>query len=187
MSGLSAEDRIRRAVEIRIAELVSSGGITFSRAALEILYLLPPDFVAVYTELFHQALKGADGGSDARGQAAERTRDLGRASGKATRSTGSFRGVWTIGDERALALKDRADKRLRSIARDTANALGNLKDQDDLARLNRKREKEGKKLPEAVLQVGDSVSRLKCQNRRCNRFLDIQWLYCPSCGTRRKS
>lgn len=170
MAGLTVEQRIQRAVEQRIAEMVSSGGLTMGRGAIEILYLLPPDFVEAYTELFHQALTGTDGGSGARGEAAAKTRALGRAPGKAAKNTRRFRGLWTIGSEKALQNKELADKRLRTLARDIKRGLQQL-EQEELAK--------GKKGAKGMKQF---LERSHCPN--CRQFVKIEWKYCPSCGTR---
>lgn len=52
----TTEDIIEEEVRRRLAERYASAGVEQGRVSLEVLYLLPPEFVREYVRLFHQAL-----------------------------------------------------------------------------------------------------------------------------------
>jgi hypothetical protein len=176
--------------EKKLADAVSSGGISFSRVAVELVYLLPDDFQFWYARLFHTALVGADGGASSRAEADRKkgevqraggqpvssvkrggrikTGESTRAHGRAAKSTGGFRGLWAIGDERALRLKARVDKRLRAISRDIKAELEEMVNEDGRIKTGGEKGEGGKKINICT---------------RCKRFLEETWNYCPACGT----
>jgi hypothetical protein len=123
---MNQDEAIRR----RLAEIMSSAGLGYNQISLEVLYLLPAEFIQRYTWLWEKAL-GPAGSGDATGQQLARDAGLERARTRTeyrgTRITGasSTGKKWkrmglAVRDEKALKLKDRIDRRLRSIARDIA-------------------------------------------------------------------
>jgi hypothetical protein len=71
---MSAEDdRLR----IRLAEIMSSAGLGYNQISLEILYLIPREFVDQYIALWEKAL-GAAGSGDKAGQQLHRDAQLGK-------------------------------------------------------------------------------------------------------------
>lgn len=75
MSSTDRVDHIRNQV---IAELFGSGGVSYDRAAKEVLYFLPGDFIATYTRAFHEAFRDLDGGVNGRGTSAIEKGKVGR-------------------------------------------------------------------------------------------------------------
>lgn len=71
------KEQIRQQV---IAELYSTGGVTYDTAAKEVLYYLPGDFVRLYTQLFHEAYRDTDGGTNGRGVSSAEKGAVGRVS-----------------------------------------------------------------------------------------------------------
>lgn len=157
------EDFVRR----RIAEALRNDGQSRYKIGLEILLLLPNDFVRNYEQLFHKALMVGDEGS--------RTGKMGDESGKTSVSApGNKAGVMAVGagggakryrtygfvaNEQALELKQTVDRKLRVLSRDM----------DDF--LTRKSEAELKN--EAVLAT-------TCGG--CRQFVESSWKFCPQCG-----
>jgi hypothetical protein len=118
------EDRLR----IRMAELMSSGGLGYNQISQEILYLLPRDFIDAYIHVWEMAL-GPAGGGDARGAQLARDANLGKHKtetaykGKRIGAGGGgqakrFKKFFVIRDDKALQLKGRMDRRLRNMARE---------------------------------------------------------------------
>lgn len=112
--------RSMEAEEIRrryAAELMSSGGLTSNRLSLEVLYLLPSEFVTGYVSLFYRALKDPTG--------IQRQESIERATVKGGEGLGSkakggkkHKIYWTVKDERALDLKGAIDKALMELSGD---------------------------------------------------------------------
>jgi hypothetical protein len=126
---MSAEDdRLR----IRLAEIMSSAGLGYNQISLEILYLIPREFVDQYIALWEKAL-GAAGSGDKAGQQLHRDAQLGKhktetaAKGKKIGAGSGGQGkrykkFFVIRDEEALELKGRIDRRLRNMAREMADS-----------------------------------------------------------------
>lgn len=147
----------------RLAEVLSSAGVDDKRVAVEVLYLLPEEFVRGYTDLFHRALAT---GEDGTGEKNDAKAELGKARGKAARNTlGGTRGVWQIRNDRALGEKQRIDRQLRKLARqmrDGANA-GTGKEQ--------------------VARCGEFLAEEKTG---CGKWVEKGWKFCPACGVEQR-
>ena len=119
-------------------ELVESGGLAESRLGLEILYLLPDDFVVFYEQLFHKALgvgdnsvmHGRSGGLEkASGRTSMQlgTEDRGpqaQSSGKRWKKTAMI-----VTDDGALRIKEGVDQGLRDLAKDARSAWGRINEE----------------------------------------------------------
>ena len=121
-------------IRIRLAEIMSSAGLGYNRISLEILYLLPREFIDRYQEVWDRALGAV---VSAPGDSMARAGELGKAktdtSKKGTHigagaggSSKRWNRVFQVKDERALELKGRMDKRLRGMAREMRNELMGL-------------------------------------------------------------
>lgn len=177
----------------RLAEILSSAGLNEGRVALEVLYLMPPKFVSAYEALFHRALAlGTDGltGERAdRGRVDEQGRPLTNDRVQAARqgrltegktlggmgtakTTGKrYRRAWIVADERALGRKTRIDKALRRLAREIETGMAELaggSGWDDGGET-------------------DERGGHRCTGRKCRKFLEDGWNYCPFCGTRQRN
>lgn len=118
--------RSMEAEEIRrryAAELLSSGGLVEGRLSLEVLFLLPSEFVVSYTGLFNRALVEQ--------ASVQRREALGRATVKTGGGLGGKAGTgkkhkeyWSIKDERAFDLKTAVDKALHELAKDMQTGGG---------------------------------------------------------------
>ena len=119
------EDRVAEEVNKRLTLAASAAGVDRGRIELEVLFLLPPEFVWRYRELFDRALSDpikptSDGGKDE-----GRIKAPGRTNGDALNAR-SMRaaqpgrryvaGAWPVRDEKALEVKKRLDKRLIRLA-----------------------------------------------------------------------
>lgn len=157
-------------LRIRLAEIMSGAGLGYNQISLEILYLLPEEFVNRYIWLWEKAL-GPAGGGDAKGQQLARDAELGKAQTKTQRKgeivgTGAggqgkkFKRIgMSVRDEKALELKTRIDRRLRSIARDIRD-YGLSADGQGGGR------------------------RLSAQCSICGRVMDDSWIHCPFDGSK---
>jgi hypothetical protein len=169
------------------------------RLGLEILYLLPDDFVQFYQDLFHQALQvkddsvmhGRSGGLEkASGRQGMQlgSRDRGPqagSSGKRWKNT-----PMAVGNETALKAKESMDKGLQDLVRNAKlymNAQREIRDQAHSEKLGGKVGSQGpggvgKADQTGGLRSGKSGNR--CAGAKCGRFLKAGWTFCPECGTR---
>src|SRR5262245_10934859 len=130
------EDRVEEEVRKRLTEAASAAGVGRGRISLEVLYLLPPDFVRMYKELFDRALAdpvrpSSDGGKDeGRIKARGKSRDEMHVRSSAGAKPGKryVAAYWPIRSEEALAEKKRLD---RSLVRSVTRALANAKKSAD--------------------------------------------------------
>lgn len=162
---MTAEGRNREiddAVTRRIAEIASAAGVPHSRAALEVLYYLPKDFLDRYAELFNASLRLDSGGMGSRGVDEQPVKVSSEYRGKRP-MTGAggkrYKEYWVVLSDEALDIKKKVDKRLRGLAREIAGDL-RMGDTDD--------------------ESGNG-QRVKCG--RCGQFLAGSWKFCPECGT----
>lgn len=171
--GSVEDDKVR----IRLAEIMSSAGVGYNQISLEILYLLPREFVDRYIDMWTRALGP---GIKAPGEAMARDSELGRANTDTSKKglmvgAGSggvskrYKKIFVIADERALMLKDRIDKRLRGMAREIRRELGEL---EERGRLEEKARKSGEKLGNWMSKCG-----------KCGKLGSAEWAYCPYDGS----
>lgn len=149
----STEDVIEEEVRRRLADRLASAGVDQGRVSLEVLYMLPPEFVREYTRLFHKALRedlAGNGGGMGKDEGqikkkagvvkrhrrvrAEKGED-GYEEGEDRAVPGSDRGAqaggkryknhWIVKDETALEVKVRVDRKLVRLIQSTARDLGN--------------------------------------------------------------
>lgn len=163
----SLDDKVR----IRIAEIMSSAGVGYNQISLEILYMLPRQFVDRYIDLWTQALGPlvkAPGDGMARdgelGRAPTETRLKGKVVGTGAGGAGKrLARAFSLRDEAAFNYKDTIDKRLRSIARDIRDELRLIEDRTT------------RDAVEAMLVT-------RCG--RCGKVMSNAWLFCPHDGNR---
>lgn len=170
-------DRLREEI---LSELMASGGVSYDRAALELLYYVPQPFREAYMRLFYQAMANTDGGISERGRQGADTAALGRASGKAAGSTKGKRGTFPISDEKALEVKDKIDKRLRQIARDISYSLDELANQ----RVSKSGTGDGvyeRQQVDADIKAGNN-GNLRPSCGKCRKFVNAEWSFCARCG-----
>lgn len=188
---MTVSGRVADEVDKRLAERLGAAGLPQSQIALQVLYLLPREFVDAYSALYHRALRVAgDTGrppsegrtnmvDDGKGGVKEEVVGVGpRVSGarKSKLSEGStlggmagakkgkaYKRAWVVADEIALEKKIGVDKRLRKIAREL------------------------RALVDAGEDSGVGDERKKCSGKKCGKFLEMGWKYCPSCGARQRS
>ena len=116
----SFDDRVASEVNKRLTIAASSAGVDRGRVEIEVLFLLPPEFVRRYRELFDRALAdpikpATDGGKDegrlrATGKPADPMKA--RSMGAAAPGKKFVAGAWPVRDEHALEVKKRLDKKL---------------------------------------------------------------------------
>ena len=131
------EDVVENEVRRRYADLLASAGVDSGRLSLEVLYLLPEEFVREYVELFWEALRedipSAGGGDNVIKKAGEVKRNKKVRTGERDEQgrvrevavPGSNRGAqgggkkykthWLIKSEVALEVKRRVDRKLVRI------------------------------------------------------------------------
>jgi hypothetical protein len=160
------EDLIEDEVRRRLSALASAAGISRGRIELEVLFMLPTEFVRMYRQLFDMALSDpvtpiGDGGKDegrvkARGTARDpmKARSMSGATGGGKRFVAA---VWPIRHEGALEAKRRLDKRLiHSVTKALQDA----------------REASG------VRENGQETDATN-QCRVCGQFQSPKWVRCP--------
>src|SRR5688572_21341706 len=127
----TVEDRIEDEVRRRLSEAGASAGLAKARLSQEVLFLLPPEFVRLYQDLFDRALgdpvqRAGDGGKDAgRLKASGKSKDPMRARSRAGAAHGKrfVAGVWPIRSELALEEKQRLDRAIIRAAEKAVRAL----------------------------------------------------------------
>lgn len=174
--------QLQRVKEEIMAELLASGGVSYDRAALELLYYIPDGFKEAYVRMFYEAFAGTDGNLDMRGRQGAETAALGRASGKAAGKTTAKRGTFFISSEEALELKDRVDKRLRAISRDILVGLDEIK----ASRVSSAKDGAGvyerQQVDEDIKANNNGALRPSCE--KCRKFVQVDWNWCARCGNK---
>lgn len=159
-------------------ELRQSGGLASGRLGLEILYLLPDDFVQFYGSIFHRAfnvgdssvMHGRSGGVErASGNTGtvlgSENRLQAQGSGKKWKNT-----PMTIGSEKVMKLKQRMDKELERITHDAKTELQAMGEG-------------GQGLERSGTSMSERETHRQCTNGVCRSFLKAGWKFCPRCGT----
>lgn len=154
------DDRLR----IRLAEIMSSAGVGYNQISLEILYMLPREFVDRYIELWESAYGPtvrAPGDGMARdgelGKATTETRFKGKMVGSGAGGTGKrLARSFGVRSEDAMRLKDRIDRRLRSIGRDVREELMVIADKQ--------------------IVIGPTQF-IQCST--CGKVMQEHWRFCP--------
>lgn len=172
-------------VRIRIAEIMSSGGVGYNQISLEILYLLPVEFINRYIEVWEKAMGP---GIKAPGDAMAHDAELGKANTDTKKKgqvvgagaggvTKRFKRILTIRDERALMLKDRMDKRLRNMAREMRLELSGLTE-------NTMENMKGVGINEMVGDGNPNKLRgvRRCQPG-CGKLFPVNYQFCPFDGS----
>jgi hypothetical protein len=154
-------------------ELRESGGLPQSQMGLEILFLLPDNFVEFYQGLFHRALRVGDQSvMHGRSGGVERaTGTTGTVTGSDTRLQASGTGKkykrlgLFIGNEKMLRVKDQTDKGLEQLTSAGRRAVGELEGTHDGA-------------------GGVNETRAQPRCYACNGFVGKAWRFCSMCGNK---
>lgn len=174
-----AQIQAEQLAQTRFTELMASGGVGYNQIAKEVLFFLPSGFLTAYEQLWYRGLAGKDdGGVGARGAATAEQARVGKASGKGLQGLGgakrkTYKKYWVIADERSLELKDRIDKRLRSMAREMEEFLAGVEVGE--ARGGRAGGGSG-----GSGGSGGQRRALGCAG--CGRMVAIGWRFCAGCG-----
>lgn len=162
----SHEDRVQDEVRRRMVDMAVSAGVDKGRIELEVLFLLPTNFVRQYTELFYMALEdptaGHGAGKDegrlkASGAPRDKIRGTSAAQSHSAKAGKKFvAGRWPVRSEAALSAKQTLD---RSLNQAVEKAIRAARGQE-----------------ETVL----TQSQGKCSV--CGRFQKIDWERCPFHG-----
>jgi hypothetical protein len=146
------------------ADFLASAGVSHTRLSQEVLFFLPRPFIDAYSEVFYAAFAGKDdGGVNARGQSQAEQGQLQKGKTAARTNGKKFKRHWVIADEAAVELKDRIDKRLRALAREMREEIGDGSGTDE-----------------------DRGGRMALAGKQCSQCGRIQgegWKFCPNDGT----
>lgn len=117
--------QIELEVQRRLTEALVAAGVSHGRISLEVLYMLPPEFVEAYTRLFWQAFqeplresgsgKGPNGGNTKK--KVPSTVVSSGVMSAANNGGKRFRTYWTIRNEDAFNRKKAIDRALKRLAR----------------------------------------------------------------------
>ena len=163
-------DRVNDEVRRRMAEIAAAAGIDHGRLSIEVLFLLPPQFVRMYQAIFDAALDDpvkpqlAANKDEGRIKAKGKPRDdlRARSMGAAKKGKRSVSGYWPIKDEEAVKIKDLLDRR---IVRAASQAT------EDLRSSRAARNGVG------TYPNHRSVSQPQCP--ACGKFMKEDWVRCP--------
>jgi hypothetical protein len=128
-----AEDHYEQEVRRRYADMLAAAGIDAGRLSLEVLYLLPPEFVRMYTELFDKALSvsptsaGPMGKDEGRVKKAVRREGVGARESQIKGTKKAHKKHWVVRSEPAMEAKRRLD---RSLVRSVERALEQARRRD---------------------------------------------------------
>ena len=131
------QDAVEREVRRRVADALAAAGVEGDRVATEVLYMLPPEFVRVYRQLFDMALKWSPrSGSGVTDEAAatrglsgggkDRRDPLHARTVRAAQDSGGKRWrqmPWTVKSEAASEAKSRLDRNIVRAAQETLREL----------------------------------------------------------------
>jgi hypothetical protein len=167
--GKSYEDRIEEAVRQRLTNAAAAAGVDRGRIELEIVWMLPPEFIRMYRDLFSRALADpvspqSDGGKDkGRIRASGKPGDAmkARSMGGAAGGKRFVKGAWPIRDERALEMKNRLDRKILAALRETLDTLV---------------------LSEGMRASSSGSGSVLIRCGDCGRFLKTDWARCPYHG-----
>ena len=181
-------------------ELTDKGLLQSQKLAMEVLYLLPDDFVKFYEALFHRALMVKDNSAmSGKGGGVEKARgrtsmQLGQTE-RGPQAAGSGKRwknpAYTIGDEIAFEVKGWMDRELGVLVR---KAVMRVRDQGAL----RADSAPNSGSDGGVVGVRSSSAPIRCPGLRaewvdrgdgtprpkCGLFLKAEYRFCPTCGTR---
>jgi len=159
-------------------ELRESGGLAASRLGMEILYLLPDDFVEFYAGLFHRALTVGDSAASGNGRGGidkakgttgtvlgSDTRLQSAGTGKRYRNT-----PLPIGSEAMLQIKETLDRELLGLVTSGKAAI----EAERQRTLGLEHSSNG--------PVSATRTTRQCPGRGCRGFVKPSWKYCPMCG-----
>lgn len=142
---MSNLDAIELEVQRRLADYLASAGVPQGRISLEVLYMLPPDFIRAYRTLFDRAFleSVSDSGGGDPGRAPERRKNVGVGSKGGKR----YRTYWVIRDEQAFQLKGSVDRKLKRLALEMGTRAGKeVKCQSCSSKLQSLQDASGRKL-----------------------------------------
>lgn len=150
-------DALDDKVRARLAEIRAAAGVPHAQISLDVLYFLPGGFLNAYADMFTRAVK-SDAGGSATAAAQQAAGDLGKARGRGAKTNGKrYKRSFVVMDEKALALKQMVDKRLRNLGRDILLGLN-----------------------EGGLRASESAT---CGS--CGMFMQAGWKFCPRDGQAR--
>jgi hypothetical protein len=182
-------------------ELAASGGLNESKLGMEILFLLPDEFVEFYEELFNRALKVDSGSTSLSSGGVGKAKGAGNgiAIGSSNRlqSAGSgkrFKNpVMAVKSERALKAKEMLDAELvlvvhhirRWLQSRTGNESGNPEGGNGSNAGDNTGVRQCHGIRTAPGHAGNRGNgSLGRTTLKCRMFLKDTWDYCPRCGTR---
>jgi len=172
-------------------ELADKSLLNSQKLAMEVLYLLPDDFVKFYEALFHRALLVKDNSAmHGKGGGVDKAKGaMGMVLGSETKAQAMGSGkrwknpAFTIGDEVAFDTKAWLDRELGVLVR---KAGVRIRDQAAIAKLSAPGSRSDGRAPIRCpglraewLDRGDGTPRPKC-----GLFLKAEYRFCPTCGTR---
>lgn len=170
----------------KLADALSSAGMNARRVAVEVLYLMPEDFIAQYETLFFATYST---GEEGRGGLADRDAEVGKARGKAKRERtietklgpewgsrdssgkGSRRSsVFPVKSEEMMEQKLWVDRQLRKLGRQIKTGEKGLAGAAGVGRVR------------CGLRTNSNVSVKDKEGKGCGKWLEKEWRFCPSCG-----
>ena len=185
-------------VNRRLAERLSSAGLSQSQVALSVLFLLPGDFVKAYEALYHKALKvDGDRGKGERivVEKTEKRRDEAGEYEEGTWEYEEYDGVVKAKGARKTAMREgaslgqmpgakkgKAYKQAWTVADEQALELKHKMDK----RL-RKMAREMRVLVDSGAEGVEREPQKKCTGKGCSKWLEHGWKWCPHCGTRQRA
>jgi hypothetical protein len=162
------EDHIQDEVRRRLAAHHAAAGVPSQQIALEVLFLLPSEFVRAYSELFWKALGDpispqGDGGKD---EGRVKARGISNSPMNTRKMRGAQSGgkrfvarVWPVRSEEAVKAKNNLDKRLIRAVEDAHKTLRTAQDRSG--------------------QVDDEAAGAVKQCQSCGVLQNRTWLRCP--------
>lgn len=149
---MKRQEHIEHEVRKRLAESLSNAGVGFDRISLEVLYLLPPQFLDAYVDLYMRALKDASSGGFGDENAIPVKKTKRNQIGPASNNSGKkYREHWQIRDDEAFARKRKVDRKLLKL-------VGEMR----------------------TGESAEEKERRRCNG--CGRWMQANWRYCAWCG-----
>lgn len=178
------EDQKDEDLRRRYREYLSAAGVDHGRVAIEILFMLPAQFVRLYAEIYDAALKSTmsggtgrsaeeggivraeSGGGGKRGDGGLHTRIMPEAKARKMAPATADR---MLRNNAALDLKGRLDRRLVKAAEDCVEGIRAARNAD------------GEAIPEISGQTrnGGNTDKERMRCPECGRGMATGWVRCP--------
>jgi hypothetical protein len=168
----SQEDRIEDEVRRRLTSIAAAAGVDQGRIELEVLWMLPTEFVRMYRDLFDRCFVDpikpqSDGGKD-QGRVPAKSGSRSGVEGGAKSGKRWINPGWVVKSDEALRIKRNLDRRLvRAVEYSLRELRGTSEPRADQSRA------------QSIRAAGSLEPSTTPRCSECGQFLKAEWVRCP--------